>query len=365
MKAASAFLTKSSKQRSLTYITSRAIKSAPRFNPEEDTNKINAFNGDLAAYFEDLMRRRPQSAGGYINLPKENFKAMVERAANEKDLATLVNAQVNYLGHRNILPNAYVDAMLLKALELGKPEAMLEVLSLHSELLYHPSTQVIQSYLDFFLAAPYDPAFKAFFKAVRGNYLLSKPQGFHAKIIDHAYANNDLKTVGHAYLDILDYAAAGLTSAHLLKVFESFEYASRVDHAMFEQVVAVGAKLDLLAQPTIKLHQAAYYVQIKGYLTAVDLINEAATLKGEPIGKSELLKKYLFEPIFAAEPAIDADVKSQLVTAIKGMPAGSWEERAFYGIEEHLEEKKPEEPVATPDAAAEQQTPSENANASQ
>jgi hypothetical protein len=26
------------------------------------------------------MRRRPQSTGGYINLPKENFKSMVSKA---------------------------------------------------------------------------------------------------------------------------------------------------------------------------------------------------------------------------------------------------------------------------------------------
>lgn len=55
------------------------MKSAPR-QSEEDKNKINSFNGDLAAYFDDLMRRRPQSTSGYINLPKENFKKMVERA---------------------------------------------------------------------------------------------------------------------------------------------------------------------------------------------------------------------------------------------------------------------------------------------
>jgi hypothetical protein len=33
--------------------------------------------------------------------------------------------------------------MLLKALELGKPEAMFEVLTLHAELLYHPSSKVL------------------------------------------------------------------------------------------------------------------------------------------------------------------------------------------------------------------------------
>jgi len=84
----------------------RGIKSSPKFNEENDANKINSFNGDLAAYFEDLLRRRPHSTGGYINLPKENFKLMVTRASTKTDLATLVYAHANFLGHRNILPQS-------------------------------------------------------------------------------------------------------------------------------------------------------------------------------------------------------------------------------------------------------------------
>jgi hypothetical protein len=130
------------KRTAMISMTVRGIKSPPKFN-EEDTNKINSFGGDLSAYFEDLMRRRPHSEGGYIDLPKENFKSMVERTKTEKDLATLVYAHVNYLGHRNILPQAYIDKMLLKALELGHPETMLETIRLHSELIYHPSATVV------------------------------------------------------------------------------------------------------------------------------------------------------------------------------------------------------------------------------
>jgi hypothetical protein len=91
-------------QKTLITLTQRGLKNSPKFNAEEDGNKINAFNGDLSAYFEDLMRRRPQSTGGYINLPKENFKNMISRAKTETDLGTLVNAMANYIGHRNMLP---------------------------------------------------------------------------------------------------------------------------------------------------------------------------------------------------------------------------------------------------------------------
>lgn len=129
--------------RTLFFLSQRGIKSPPKYN-EEDDNKINKFNGDLAAYFEDLMRRRPHTPSGYISLPQENFRSMVQRAKTPADVATLVNAYANYLGHRNILPHSYVDQMVSKALEIGSPEGVLEVLRLHSELIYHPSTKVLE-----------------------------------------------------------------------------------------------------------------------------------------------------------------------------------------------------------------------------
>ena len=71
---------------------------------------------------------------------------MVERAKTPTDVATLVNALVNYIGHRNILPHSYVDHMVKKALELGNPDGVLEILRLHSELIYHPNVKVVESY---------------------------------------------------------------------------------------------------------------------------------------------------------------------------------------------------------------------------
>ena len=65
--------------RTLFMLTQRGIRSPPVYK-EEDENKINKFNGDLAAYFDDLMRRRPHTPSGYISLPQENFKTMIMRA---------------------------------------------------------------------------------------------------------------------------------------------------------------------------------------------------------------------------------------------------------------------------------------------
>lgn len=73
----------------------------PQFK-EENANKINTM--DLKSYFDDFISRRPTTANGIVSLSKENFKKMVDRTASDKDLATVVDAYVNYLGHRNILP---------------------------------------------------------------------------------------------------------------------------------------------------------------------------------------------------------------------------------------------------------------------
>ena len=171
MKAYSKLTTLYLQQRSLVALAQRGIKNYPNYNPEEDANKVNSFNGDLSAYFEDLMRRRPHSATGYINLPKENFKNMVTRAKSATDLGTLVNAFANFIGHRNMLPQSYIDDMVLKGLELGHPESMFEIFRLHKEVMYHPSTEVLAKYAEYISAQGFDKLL-AFYQVIKGNYFL-------------------------------------------------------------------------------------------------------------------------------------------------------------------------------------------------
>lgn len=143
----------------------RGIKDAPKFR-EEDHDKINKL--DLATYFDDFMKRRPHSKGGYISLAKENFKAMCLKAESQADFETLLNAYANYIGHRNILPNRYTDIMLTKALDRGQPETMLDMFRYHSELLYHPRPDITLQYFNFFVAKDYE-SLKAFFDVVKDN----------------------------------------------------------------------------------------------------------------------------------------------------------------------------------------------------
>jgi hypothetical protein len=89
--------------------------------------------------------------------------------------------------------------MLLRALELGHPETMLEVLYLHTELLYHPHPNVVNAYFQHFLNKDYE-SLKKFFEATKGNYFMIKPKGFYEAVIDKAHDNGDKKTVVEAYL---------------------------------------------------------------------------------------------------------------------------------------------------------------------
>jgi len=115
--------------------------------------------------------------------------------------------------------------------------------------------------------------------------------------------------VKNVYLDILDYQNAGLTADHILAVFEALNYDSCIDHGLVEHLGATGSKLGLLGQNiNIKLHQAVYYIKIKGYLSAVDLLKEAASIPSSKIANSELLKQHLFSALSSDE--IEGDIKT-------------------------------------------------------
>lgn len=99
--SSSPHLVKNNNLIALVSLNKRAFRDPPKYN-EEDADKINKLS--LDAYLDDLMKRRPANEAGFINLPRENFKNMVMRAKSEKDLQTLTQAHVNFLGHRSILP---------------------------------------------------------------------------------------------------------------------------------------------------------------------------------------------------------------------------------------------------------------------
>lgn len=185
---------------------------------------------------------------------------------------------------------------------------------------------------------------------------MQKQEGFHTGLIDLAFENKDPKTVVNAYLDILNYQTAGLKAAHLLKVYESLNYESAIDHVLVEHLGRTATKLGFIHDPNLKLHQALYFYKVKGYLSAVDILKEIFIAKeGGQIANSEQLKTQFFASIFDAATEIDAEAKAQLVEAIKTIPKSRWTDRGFYGIEEQLEPPKVEPATPAPEAKETQQ----------
>jgi uncharacterized protein with von Willebrand factor type A (vWA) domain len=125
------------------------MKSVPKMR-EEDRDKI--INLSLPKYWEDMLQRRPSNKAGYINLSKENFKKMVKKAESEEDFTLMIDVLSNYLGHRNMIPHSCVDSLMERALETGNSNAVLDIIRLHSQLLYHPSTIVLEKYFIHYFA---------------------------------------------------------------------------------------------------------------------------------------------------------------------------------------------------------------------
>eukprot|EP00347_Sterkiella_histriomuscorum_P011076 403373843 len=325
---------------SLVSTQTRMIHDPPMFRVE-DANKINKL--ELSAYFDDLMLRRPSNKSGYINLPTENFRRMVEKAKSEGDIKTLLYAHVNYIGHRKLLQHKYIDEMMLKALELGYPELMLETFKLHTELVYHPSPVVTQKYYEHFSQKSYD-SLKTFFETVKTNHYMVKPDNFIVTVIDQAFENKDYPTVIEAYLYCYNYNV--LTTDHLIKVYESQDFETLIDHGLYKHLYNQVEKKGLQNNVRIKLNQAIYNLKIKGYLTTADIINTISQLTGK-IENSEFIKKELFDKITGDSlNSLDQDVAEQLTKAVRSLKGQI--DADFYGMED-LKDK----PVETQQEVAE------------
>lgn len=54
-------------------------------------------------YVDLLMKRRPESKWGVINLSKAHFRDLIKKAETEAHFKSLLGAYYNFIGHRNIL----------------------------------------------------------------------------------------------------------------------------------------------------------------------------------------------------------------------------------------------------------------------
>ena len=130
----------------------------------------------LVEYFDDFIKRRPENKNGYIRLSKENFRNMTKIANTKEELEHLIYIYANYIGHRNFMPQKYIETMIYRAAKIGHPEVMFKVFGMHSELLWHPSPAVIDHYFNAAKDLDYEVA-KEFYSEVKGEKLLNlEPQ---------------------------------------------------------------------------------------------------------------------------------------------------------------------------------------------
>ena len=103
--------------------------------------------------------------------------------------------------------------------------------------------------------------------------MIQRPVGFHCTVIHKAFAAGDKANVINAYLDILDYdRELNYDSTVLQKVVECISYSEAIDHVLFGHVKEQMEKYNL----DTRLHSSIYYLNIKGGLTAVDLLKAIA-----------------------------------------------------------------------------------------
>ncbi len=179
---------------------------------------------------------------------------MTRRAESPEDLETMKSALWNYIGHRNLIPHSYVDELLLRALEVGDPGSMLELLQHHRECLYYPSPPVIEAYFNHYKELPFEEGLKVYFEHTKGQYFIPQAERFHATMIEQAADSGDGETVVNGYLDILDYAATTLGAEHYLALYESFKYGEEIDQWLFDQLASTLAGESFATDARLKLH---------------------------------------------------------------------------------------------------------------
>ena len=70
------------------------------------------------------MSQKPMGEESYIDLPQATFAKMVSRVETPEDVDVMKDVYLQFLGHRNILPQKMIDSLFVKAHEVGGHENM-------------------------------------------------------------------------------------------------------------------------------------------------------------------------------------------------------------------------------------------------
>jgi hypothetical protein len=180
------------------------------------------------------MSQKPMGEDSYIDLPQATFAKMVSRVETPEDVDVMKDVYLQFLGHRNILPQKMIDSLFVKAHEVGGHENMQEFLGLHAHLLYHPANEVISLYVDSAESQGYDALKSLFYAALKGRYTMSRQTGFMKRVLKAAHAAGDKQTVIDCYLDVLDYSAesAEIDDECFALALDSVSFTETIDHVL-------------------------------------------------------------------------------------------------------------------------------------
>ena len=146
--------------------------------------------------------------------------------------------------------------------------------------------------------------------------MLDRPAHLNATIIDKAFNEGDSETVIAAYIDVLDYTREVTSETTLTQVLDSMSYSKHIDHVLFGHLKDQMEKRGF----DCRLYSAVYYFNANGPLTAADLLTALAVDSSvAKVPNSALFKRELLDRVIKDDWAGDADVKDELVKAIKAV----------------------------------------------
>jgi hypothetical protein len=133
-------------------------------------------------FFEEYILARPDYQG-YVMLSKSAFVDMCDSAQNPEDIDAIIESLPDFIGHRNVFKSEIIEKLIWKALDLNCSDKIYSILTLHRELTFFPSTEVIAKCFEAASSQEYEAGLKPFFNAVRNRVFLEKPAGFWKTVI--------------------------------------------------------------------------------------------------------------------------------------------------------------------------------------
>ena len=301
----------------------------------------------LETYFERLMKERPRTDSGYVNLPQMSFENMLSIAETAADIEYLKNVYVNYLGNRNQLKYSTHDRFIERAVALGAPQVMNDFLENHRELMMFPSESALSTLVQYYqqnTELPFEEHYAPFFDVVKNKPYLPLPPSFYGNFIRRAYENGDRERVVQAYLDILDYSEVSLDYETLLLVFDSLDLEAdqlTVEHLRGE--LERGEEVQFKELNWTLLERV--FLVLRGDQEGVHTIDKAISDDSVPgrqqgtgrkiIMNSENLKSHFFAKV-------QADQERDIYQKLRERHGDELLDEEFYEIQEEKQEQEQE-----------------------